>query len=457
MDDDDVEGGIDNTASNWTNVSGGEDIVEVKETDDRGSSGVGLSIGNNITYKRLLTAVACLSVLLVFVVGGVVGGLVGHYAFLDGSDNNQIVGGDANAGGTTIEPTFSPPSMSFVDSKTVVAFLSNVSFDGGAAMTSNTTTPQSKALDWILGYDHIGPLQQEDDNLDPQEQFLLSSTKLIQRYVLATLWYSTNGPGWKVGGGTDPNEIWLQPDVDECQWQWEIYVPTWFRHLRRLDELGQACNGEGNLVSFSFQDNDLSGPLPEEIGLLTNLRYMLLSDNRLSGTLPSQLGLLTSLSTLWIQGNQHLTGAIPTELGQLHLLDRLDLSNNDLEGGIPMTLQSLSSCEQLGLSGNPNIRGQVPKELGYMKNLEQLAFSDTGLTGIVPQEVCDNVRSIVSRCDLSQLVCCCCSSCCGDGFGGCVSYGGGTLCDNRWDDACVVCGGYTSAPMPFYGEDGTSP
>jgi hypothetical protein len=48
------------------------------------------------------------------------------------------------------------------------------------------------------------------------------------------------------------------------------------------------------LTLVALNDNDLSGPIPTEIGLLTSLSSMSLNDNRLTGTLPSQLGDLKS-------------------------------------------------------------------------------------------------------------------------------------------------------------------
>jgi hypothetical protein len=48
------------------------------------------------------------------------------------------------------------------------------------------------------------------------------------------------------------------------------------------------------LTLVALNDNDLSGPIPTEIGLLTSLSSMSLNGNRLTGTLPSQLGDLKS-------------------------------------------------------------------------------------------------------------------------------------------------------------------
>lgn len=40
----------------------------------------------------------------------------------------------------------------------------------------------------------------------------------------------------------------------------------------------------------------LSGPIPKDIKGLTNLRFLQLDNNQLTGTIPSEIGLATNLS-----------------------------------------------------------------------------------------------------------------------------------------------------------------
>jgi len=44
--------------------------------------------------------------------------------------------------------------------------------------------------------------------------------------------------------------------------------------------------------------NQLTGNIPSELGLLSNLQELHLEGNQLSGNIPSELGLLTSLEML---------------------------------------------------------------------------------------------------------------------------------------------------------------
>ena len=45
-----------------------------------------------------------------------------------------------------------------------------------------------------------------------------------------------------------------------------------------------------------LDNNDLSGPIPVELGNLANLWLLNLRDNRLTGTIPAELGDLPSLA-----------------------------------------------------------------------------------------------------------------------------------------------------------------
>jgi hypothetical protein len=57
---------------------------------------------------------------------------------------------------------------------------------------------------------------------------------------------------------------------------------------------------------MDLSSNRLSGSLPSELGLLSQLIDLSLSSNFMSGQLPSELGLLTQLSHFSLFGNHFL-------------------------------------------------------------------------------------------------------------------------------------------------------
>ncbi|HWR66055.1 MAG TPA: hypothetical protein VN364_08045, partial [Bellilinea sp.] len=83
-----------------------------------------------------------------------------------------------------------------------------------------------------------------------------------------------------------------------------------------------------------------TGPIPPELGNLTNLIDLWLDNNQLSGPIPSELGNLSPLIVLSLDNNQ-LVGTIPTDLGDLGSLYDLKLQNNPLTGSIPMSFMKL--------------------------------------------------------------------------------------------------------------------
>ena len=61
-----------------------------------------------------------------------------------------------------------------------------------------------------------------------------------------------------------------------------------------------------------LNDNELTGPIPTELGQLTELYALILDGNELTGPIPTELGQLTELYALYLDGN-HLT-CIPATL-----------------------------------------------------------------------------------------------------------------------------------------------
>ena len=130
---------------------------------------------------------------------------------------------------------------------------------------------------------------------------------------------------------------------------------------------------------------NLTGPIPPEIGNLTNLRSLELEHNRLTGPIPPGIGNLTNLPDLDLSFNR-LTGPIPPEIGNLTNLTGLDLSRNQLTG-IPPEIGNLTNLTgNLDLSLN-QLTGPIPPEIGNLTNLRKLDLSFNRLTGPIPPEI----------------------------------------------------------------------
>ena len=157
-------------------------------------------------------------------------------------------------------------------------------------------------------------------------------------------------------------------------------------------ELGDLVHLKSLLLADNFE---LTGPIPAQLGKLSNLESLKLGGTTVTGSIPRELGSLPNLRSLWLDGTS-LTGAIPVELGQLSNLDSLMLAFNGLTGGIPAELGDLSNLKALWLDRN-HLTGAIPPELGNLSNLVALSIeanrfdgfpvSGTGLTGAIPVEL----------------------------------------------------------------------
>jgi Leucine-rich repeat (LRR) protein len=93
-------------------------------------------------------------------------------------------------------------------------------------------------------------------------------------------------------------------------------------------------------VALWLDDNKITGTIPTEIGLLTELASISLTNATLRGPIPTELGKLSGLRRLWLYSNK-LTGSIPAELNHLSGLEVLQVHNNSLNGAMPQGICSI--------------------------------------------------------------------------------------------------------------------
>lgn len=236
-------------------------------------------------------------------------------------------------------------------------------------------TPQRNAFDWIV----------DDDG----SQICPDDATLLQRYVLAVFYYSTNGNGWytcSAPGGFDqasidlanascnlttpnatvlfPNDIrgtdaWLTPD-SECLWG------------------GVSCYGSDsgsnafNVNVIEFESNGLSGTLPTEMEALTSIRFLALERGSISGTIPSSFGNLKSLLLLDLDYN-YITGTLPDSLWTLEALRQLDLNDNNLEGTLSNDIGLLRELRFFQIDNN-YMTGTIPSSMGGIPNFSEFFY-----------------------------------------------------------------------------------
>ena len=215
------------------------------------------------------------------------------------------------------------------------------------------------------------------------------------RDALVALYNATNGPGWK------NNENWLsEAPLD----QWSGVFTDCDGTLTHLVLIGNQLAGPippelgnlSNLKSLNLSYNELTVTIPAELGNLSNLKSLNLSYNELTVTIPAELANLPNLRVLNLATNQ-LTGPILAELANLANLHLLDLSFNKLTGPIPSWLGNFSNLRHLQLAGN-QLTGPIPPELGNLSRLQRLQLAGNQLTGCVPARL-----KAVANTDIDQL------------------------------------------------------
>jgi len=253
----------------------------------------------------------------------------------------------------------------------------------GLLALEDESSPQYKAFNWLCKEDPL--------------QLPASDKGIFQRYVLAILYFATDGENWSEcaspKGDTPCSNVMKRylSGAPACRWK------------------GITCDIYEQVEGINLRENGLQGALPQEIGELTELSSLSLSRNRLAGVIPDHLSQLRHLKYLLLNNNE-FSGNIPTFIGQLnsiwyvHLgfnrfsgmipsemfaptLQHFDVSDNNLVGAIPPEIYTVSEdLRNIDLSNN-KLEGSIPTELGDYPSLRTFAARNNTLTGTLPGEI----------------------------------------------------------------------
>ena len=204
------------------------------------------------------------------------------------------------------------------------------------------------------------------------------------RATLERLYHATGGPDWT------SSENWLS----------EAPLSEW-----RGVQTG-SCGGEvipmGGVVSLYLAENNLKGPLPAELGNLTDLGELNLSRNAVTGSIPLELANLGFLEELDLSYND-LTGEIPPIFGDFNGLAWVDLSHNQLSGQIPVGFGDMNHgfrSTTIVLNDN-RLTGPLPSDFSKLHDLYFMRLGGTNrFTGCVPNNLRPHAYSYV---DLDSL------------------------------------------------------
>ena len=250
------------------------------------------------------------------------------------------------------------------------------------AALNDSSSPQYAAMNWILNGDTLSTL-----DVPPTAA---QEKALLQRYILAVFYFSTQGDDWS------SRSNWLDKEQPECgeggesPWQ---YI---------------GCQG-GEVTSIFASEAGIGGIIPSELNGLTALstlalfsnsvtgiadgfapRAMIgldLGENELIGTIPSSFYGMSLLQQLYLERN-NLVGTISPQIGNFRLLRELTLIANSLTGTLTTEFQSLRFLELLSLNRN-DLAGNFETIIRGMTSLTFLSIRDTSVTGTIPTDISD--------------------------------------------------------------------
>ncbi|CAA7396382.1 unnamed protein product [Spirodela intermedia] len=137
---------------------------------------------------------------------------------------------------------------------------------------------------------------------------------------------------------------------------------------------------------LELQQNNFSGVIPAQMGVLASLRILNVSYNSFSGTVPDNLIGRSTLEAVDLSHN-HLAGKIPiSPVDACSSLSVLKLSNNFFVGEIPREISNCRNLRSLLLDGNI-LEGRIPAEIGRLRQLRFLDVSRNSLTDTIPPEL----------------------------------------------------------------------
>ncbi len=230
--------------------------------------------------------------------------------------------------------------------------------------------PQKKAFYWLATNDLTG----------------LDHTQVMQRYVLAVLYYATNAV---------PN---LYIDTPKPWYSAHLWLST--SHV--CDWKGIVCNESQHAEAIDLERNNLSGSIPRELAIIASTLLTLdFTSNSIymNEAMFDVFADLTELRTLLLDDNYMVYDkGLPPQFKMMQNIQKLRLSYNLFSGELERdhkVLASLGQLTHLELESN-FLTGTLPPVIGELTNLvyiymrrNELSFNLDFLKGGKLKDLCE--------------------------------------------------------------------
>lgn len=104
-----------------------------------------------------------------------------------------------------------------------------------------------------------------------------------------------------------------------------------------VSSIAGACIAGSPTIRNCHSPQTFSGTIPAVLGSLKQMRIMFLHNAGLSGSLPSEIANCQNLTWFTVNGNNEMSGSLPNEFGLLGHLKEVSLGNV-LSGTIPLEI-----------------------------------------------------------------------------------------------------------------------
>ncbi|XP_015695988.2 probable LRR receptor-like serine/threonine-protein kinase At1g56140 [Oryza brachyantha] len=244
------------------------------------------------------------------------------------------------------------------------------------------------ACSWVAAARAQGQTKPAAATTDPVEAAALSTILGRWRTKPPKTWNTTGGDpctGTAIDDTNIDNDPVINPGI-KCDCSFNNSTVCHITKLRvyALNVVGQIpaeLEKLTHLDNLNLMQNYLTGPIPSFIGKFP-MKYLSLAINPLSGPLPKELGNLTNLMSLGISLN-NFTGKLPEELGNLTKLEQLYIDSSGFSGPFPSTFSKLKNLKILWISDN-DFTGKIPDFIGNLTNLEDLRLQGNSFQGPIP-------------------------------------------------------------------------
>jgi len=194
------------------------------------------------------------------------------------------------------------------------------------------------------------------------------SVAIQDSLALVALYEATNGDRWFTNDG------WLTDMVEF----WHGVTHVW-----EICDADDVC--EWRVRRIRIRDNNMSGELPPEIGMLDQMDRFDLIANNIYGNIPEQVAGMERLTHLYLNDNDLMSGIPPWEaLVSLPNLTHLYTRGADFHGQIPPIVGEFPTLTHWQASQNP-YTGEIPPEIANISTLGYMLFATPLWTGQIPE------------------------------------------------------------------------